>query len=408
MLQRIHLFALVLAFVAASCTKTAAPEVAKKESGPVAVKTATAKPRVVKRTVESVGTLYPMDETIISAEIDGRVDRVEVDLGDIVKVGQPLVHIGDEEQKYLLAQNEAQLRSSLERLGLTKETDRVQDVKTTPDVRRAEAELFEAEQRYKRTRDLRDQGIGPQADLDQAQARFNAAKATYDATVNQTRNLIAEVERFKAVVDLQRKKLRDTTVYAPFAASVKERQVTVGQYVRANTPLLVMVKTDPLRLRLDVPERMAPWIKVGQIATVEIEAYEGQTFTGKIWRVSPTVDQAKRTFVAEALIDNPGMRLKPGSYARARIPTDKSENIVLLPNRAVQYVLGSNKAYVIKDGTIDAREVKIGERFEDEVEILEGVELGEVVATSNLMRLDTGSQVRVDNNAAPAKKPASE
>ncbi len=399
MFQRIHLIALVLAFVAASCTKTAAPEVAKKEAGPVAVKTATAKPKVIKRTVESVGTLYPMDETIISAEIDGRVDRVEVDLGDIVKVGQPLVHIGDEEQKYLLAQNEAQLRSSLERLGLTKETDRVQDVKTTPDVRRAEAELFEAEQRYKRTRDLRDQGIGPQADLDQAQARFNAAKATYDATVNQTRNLIAEVERFKAVVDLQRKKLRDTTVYAPFAASVKERQVTVGQYVRANTPLLVLVKTDPLRLRLDVPERMAPWIKVGQIATVEIEAYEGQTFTGKIWRVSPTVDQAKRTFVAEALIENPGMRLKPGSYARARIPTDKAENIVLLPNRAVQYVLGSNKAYVIKEGTIEAREVKIGERFENEVEILEGVELGEVVATSNLMRLDTGSQVRVENGA---------
>ena len=80
--------------------------------------------------------------------------------------------------------------------------------------------------------------------------------AAYDSTVNQTRNLIQEVERFKAIVDLQRKKLRDTSVYAPFAASVKERQVTVGQYVRANTPLIVLVKTDPLRLRLDVPERM--------------------------------------------------------------------------------------------------------------------------------------------------------
>ena len=404
MLRHITPFVLALLVLLTSCNKEQKVAATKKESGPLKVRAVTATQRVVKRSVESVGTLFPLDETIVSAEIDGRVDRVDVDLGDFVNKGQVMVHISDEEQRYLLAQNEAQLRSSLERLGLTKDTDRVQDVKTTPDVRRAEADLQEAEQRFKRTRELRDQGIGPQADLDQAQARFNSAKAGYDATVNQTRNLVQEVERFKAIVDLQRKKLRDTTVYAPFAASVKERQVTVGQYVRANTPLIVLVKTDPLRLRLDVPERMAPWVKVGQIAQVEVEAFEGQKFNGKIWRVSPSVDQAKRTFIAEALIDNPGMRLKPGSYAKARIPTDKSETIVLLPNRAIQYVLGSNKAYVIKDDTIEAREVKIGERFETEIEILEGVAAGETVATTNLPRLDTGSKVTIDTSAMVSQK----
>jgi RND family efflux transporter MFP subunit len=404
MLRHILPFVLALLVLLTSCNKEQKVAATKKESGPLKVRAVTATERVVKRSVESVGTLFPLDETIVSAEIDGRVDRVDADLGDFVNKGQVMVHISDEEQRYLLAQNEAQLRSSLERLGLTKDTDRVQDVKTTPDVRRAEADLQDAEQRYKRTRELRDQGIGPQADLDQAQARYNSAKAGYDATVNQTRNLVQEVERFKAIVDLQRKKLRDTTVYAPFAASVKERQVTVGQYVRANTPLIVLVKTDPLRLRLDVPERMAPWVKVGQIAQVEVEAFEGQKFNGKIWRVSPSVDQAKRTFIAEALIDNPGMRLKPGSYAKARIPTDKSETIVLLPNRAIQYVLGSNKAYVIKDDTIEAREVKIGERFETEIEILEGIAAGETVATTNLPRLDTGSKVIIDTTAMVSQK----
>lgn len=398
---------IVLFLSLTGCNKEAAAPAARKESGPLKVKAAEAREKVIKRTVESVGTLFPLDETIVSAEIDGRVDRVDVDLGDFVNKGQMMVHISDEEQRYLLAQNEAQLRSSLERLGLSKETDRVQDVKTTPDVRRAEADLFDAEQRYKRTRELRDQGIGAQADLDQAQARFNSAKAGLDSVVNQTRNLIQEVERFKAVVDLQRKKLRDTTVYAPFAASIKERQVTVGQFVRANTPLMTLVKTDPLRLRLDVPERMAPWVKVGQVAQVEVEAFEGQKFNGKIWRVSPTVDQAKRTFVAEALINNPGMRLKPGSYARARIPTDKAETIILLPSRAVQYVLGSNKAYVIKEGVIEAREIKVGERFDGEVEILEGISAGETVATTNLPRLDTGSKVEIDT-APPVPEKKSE
>lgn len=390
---------LALLVLLCACKKEEKVAAVKKDSGPIGVTVAEARQRVVKRNVESVGTLFPYDETIVSAEIDGKVDVVKVDLGDVVTKGQLMIHIMDEEQRYLLAQNEAQLRQSIERLGLSKETDRVQDIKQTPDVRKAEADLYDAEQRFKRTRELRDQGIGAQADLDGAQARFNSAKAGYDATINQTRNLVQEVERFKAIVDLQRKKLRDTNVYAPFAGSIKERQVTIGAYVRANTPLLTLVKTDTLRLRMDVPERMSPWIKVGQVAQVEIEAFEGQTFTGKIWRVSPTVDQSKRTFVAEALIDNPGSRLKAGSYARAKIPTDKSENIVLVPSKAVQYVLGSNKVYVVKDGTIDAREVKLGDRFETEVEILDGIQSGDLVATSNLPRLDTGSKVKVDSSA---------
>ena len=390
---------LLLGLLVACKKEEKAAAAAKKDSGPLAVAVAEAHQRSVKRSVESVGTLYPYDETIISAEIDGKVDQVKVDLGDVVTKGQLMIHIMDEEQRYLLAQNEAQLRQSLERLGLSKETDRVQDIRQTPDVRKAEADLFDAEQRFKRTRELRDQGIGPQADLDQAQARFNSAKAGYDSTINQTRNLVQEVERFKAIVDLQRKKLRDTNVYAPFAASVKERQITIGAYVRANTPLLTLVKTDLLRLRLDVPERMSPWIKVGQVAQVEVEAFEGQAFNGKVWRVSPTVDQSKRTFIAEALIDNPNGRLKAGSYARAKIPTDKVENIVLIPGKAVQYILGSNKVYVVKDGTIEARDVKLGDRFDAEVEILEGVQSGEIVATSNLPKLDTGSKVKVE--AAP-------
>lgn len=202
-------------FFFASCQKEQKAAVAKKESGPLKVRSAEARERVIKRNVESVGTLFAFDETIISAEIDGKVDEVKADLGDNVAKGQILVKISDEEQRYLLAQNEAQLRSSLERLGLTKDTDRVQDVRQTPDVRRAQADLDDAEQRFKRTRELRDQGIGAQADLDQAQSRFNSAKANYDATINQTRNLIQEVERFKAVVDLQRKSCATPTSTPP-------------------------------------------------------------------------------------------------------------------------------------------------------------------------------------------------
>jgi len=385
--------------------------VAKKEAGgPVQIRVASVRPKQIQRIVESVGTLFPFDEVLVSAEIEGKVDQVNVDLGDSVTAGQVLVHVSDEEQRYLLAQNEAQLAQSLERLGLKNEKERIKDVKETPDVRRAAADLTEARQRFERSKNLVEQGIGAKIELDSATARLQAAQASFDATINQTRNMIQEVERFKAQVDLQRKKLRDTTVRAPFAAFVKDRQVAVGQYVRPNAPLITLVKTDPIRLRLEVPERMAPWIKNGQIAEVVIEAFADRKFSGKVWRIAPTVDQSKRTFVVEALITNPGGQLKPGSYARARVPTDKNERIVVIPFRAVNYVLGSNKAYVVNSGVIEAREVKLGDRFDQQVEIIEGLQEGEEVATGPLARLDTGTKVAVvgKDETAVAERKASE
>lgn len=386
---------IVLLLAIAGCTKKE-DAVVKKGSDVVDVQVATVSSRQSARVVETIGTLFPYDETVVSAEIDGRVDEVKADLGDTVRQGDILVHISDEEQRYLVAQNEAQLRQSLERLGLKDEHDKLKDVKDAPDTRKAEAELYDAQTRFQRQKLLSDTGIGAPADLDQAQARFRAAQAAYDSTVFATRNLIQEVERFKAVLDLQRKKLRDTSVRAQFNGAVKERTVNVGQYVRVNTPLFTLVKIDPLRLKLEVPERMAPWVRTGQVVEVSLEAFEGRTFQGRIWRISPTVDQSKRTFVVEALVDNPAGKLKPGSYARARVPTQKIEKTMMVPAKAVNYVFGSNKVFVVKSGVIEAKDVKTGDRFDADIEIVEGgIEEGQQVAVTQLQKLDTGVRVRV-------------
>jgi RND family efflux transporter MFP subunit len=385
---------LVLMALSAGCSRQQ-PVQAKQDSGPIAIQVAPVVVKQVRRVVESVGTLYPYDETVVSAEIDGRVDKVEVDLGDPVTMGQVMVHISDEEQRYLLTQNESQLRQSLGRLGLKDENDKVKDIRDTPDPRRAQADLTDAEQHYQRARKMFEQGIAAQADLDQAQARYKAAQAAYDSILNQTRNLVSEVERTKAVLDMQRKKLRDTSVRAPLNGFVKEKQVTVGQYVRVNTPLMTLVKTDPIRLRIEIPERMAPWIKNGQTVDVSMEAFPDKTFEGRIWRISPTVDQSKRTFIAEALIPNASGALKPGSYARARVPTGKTDRVRLVPAKAVNYVFGANKVYVVNAGKVEAREVKVGDRFDQDVEILDGIQDGEQVAITKINLLDTGSKVRI-------------
>jgi RND family efflux transporter MFP subunit len=355
----------------------------------------------MRRAVESIGTFFPFDEVVVSAEIDGKVMKVNADLGDTVSQGQVLVQLSDEEQRFLLAQNEAQLRQALERLGLRNENDKVTDILSTPEVRRAKADLTDAEQRYQRSQGLAVQGIGAASDRDAAMARLQSAQAAYDATLNQTRNSIEEVERTRAVVELQRKKLRDTNVSAPFDGQIKERAVTQGQFVRANTPLYTVVKISPLRLRIEIPERMAPWIKNGQIVDIAVEAFPDRKFTGKLWRISPTVDQSKRTFIAEALVENPQGLLKAGSYAKAHIETQKVDEVNIVPERAVAYILGVNKAFVVKDGEVESRDVKTGDHLDDGVEILGGLEQGEEVATTQTQRLDTGMKVTIATGPEP-------
>ncbi len=384
-------------FCMTACNKQA-PVQAKQDSAPVKISATPVSARNVTRAVQSVGTMFPFDEAVISAEIEGRVIEVNADLGDSLAKGAVLLRISDEEQKYLLQQNEAALRMTLERVGLKNENDRITNILEASEVRRAQADLFDAEQRYNRTKSLVDQGIGSQSDYHQAQARFNSARASYDQSINTVRNLLQDIERQKAAVQLQRKKLRDAVVYAPFAGSVKERQIAVGTFVRANTPLFTLVKTDPIRLRLEVPERFAPWVKVGQIMDVRVEAFQDRKFSGKVWRISPTVEQTKRTFVVEALVENPRNELKPGSYARATLPTEKTEHILTVPVKSVIYLFGANKTFAIRNGnTIEAKEVKLGDRFDDQVEILEGLQEGDMVATSGLSRLDTGTKVAVSN-----------
>src|SRR5438132_5231824 len=173
-----YLFVGALLLSLYGCSKQQ-PVQAKQEPGPIAIEVAPVVVRQVQRIVESVGTLFPYDESVISAEIDGRVDQVKVDLGDRVAAGAVMVHIADEEQRYLLTQNEAQLRQSLERLGLKDENERIADIKATPDIRRAQADLTDAEQRYARAKSLTQQSIGSRQDLDAAEAHYHAMHATY-------------------------------------------------------------------------------------------------------------------------------------------------------------------------------------------------------------------------------------
>ncbi|HET8647120.1 MAG TPA: efflux RND transporter periplasmic adaptor subunit, partial [Vicinamibacteria bacterium] len=194
------------------------------------------------------------------------------------------------------------------------------------------------------------------------------------------RNLQAQAAGRSASVALADKKLRDTLIRAPFAGQVKERLVSPGQYVRVQTPVMAIVDNDPLRVRLKVPERMAGWVAVGQAVRVQVEAYPGRSFQGKLSRLSPSVDPQTRAFDVEALLENADGLLKPGFFARATIASSHVDTALLVPEEALRYLYGVYKVYTVEKGALKETEVKLGARDGGEAEVVDGIKDGARVA----------------------------
>jgi RND family efflux transporter MFP subunit len=381
-----------------SCSKTSGKAVDTASPRPISVRALPVEQKQIRRNVESVGSLFPLDEVTVSSEVEGRVEQVLVDVGDHVSAGQTIVKVVPTELQLTLDQQRASLQQARARLGLSDKGEAFKDVRGAPEVKKAAADLADAEQKYLRAKTLFEQGLLPKQNFDEADSRNNAARAAYDLAVQTVENLRAALAQSSAATAFAQKKVSDSIIRAPFAGQVKERSVTQGQYLKVQTPVMVIVNIDPMRVRLRVPEKMAAWVKTGQEVTVSVEAYPDRRFTGKISRINPSVDQQTRAFEVEALIDNREALLKPGFFVKATIPSSFVVEALFVPQDALLYVYGVYKVFVIAGNTLKEREVKIGERAGDEVEIAEGLAPGERIALSTKGQdLKDGAIVEVAN-----------
>jgi RND family efflux transporter MFP subunit len=332
------------------------------------------------RNVESVGSLFALEEVTVSSEVDGRVDEVLVDTGDHVERGQPLVNVSTTELKLALDQQRALYQQARARLGITGESDDLKNVIDAAEVKKAAADLKEAQEIYKRSQMLLEKQLLPRQDFDQTEARLHAATAAYDLAVQSVQNLRAQLPQYRAAVELAEKKLRDAVIRAPFKGQVKERVVAPGQYLKVQTPVMIIVSMDPLRVRLKIPEMMAGWIRAGEGIHVSVEAYPDKTFSGKLTRTNPVVDPQSRSFEVEALLENSEGLLKPGFFVKARIPSGKVDRVLAVPRDALQYSYGVYKVCLIQGDVLKETEVKIGELAGEDAEIVSGVSTADLIA----------------------------
>jgi len=310
----------------------------------------------MERVLRAVGSLLPHEDAAIAAQVAGRIERLDVDLGDRVVAGQELALI-DTAAYAALAQRSA------------------------ANLARAVAAAEAAARDLARIRALHDEGITSAGDLDRAVSAAQTAAAEVKA---------AEAADAVARLDLARSRVR-----APFAAEVAERRLGPGSYASVGTPILRLVRTDPLRLRLEVTERDATAVRVGQPVRLRVEGDDAE-HAGRLTRVAPLVGIDDRMLRVEADVPRQGA-LRPGLFARAEIVVGAEEPSLAVPAAALLTFAGIDKVVVIVDGRAAERSVTTGRRGPDWVEIVDGLDAGATVVLEP-GGLRTGDPVRAEGD----------
>ncbi len=276
-----------------------------------------------------------------------------------------------------------------------KDPQHLPDPENTPDVRRASAELAQADSAFKRASELLRRELISQQNFDDAQAELQTKRAGYEVALQNARNLSASIQASEAAMKLSDRELRDTNIRAPFDGYVERRLINLGELVKTQMPVMSIVRLDPLKVIAEIPERMAPWIDNGRPVDLLVDAYPGRTFSGKVTRISPAVNTGTRAFPFEAVVPNSDGALKPGTFARVHVESGKVDEVLTLPFSALQYRYGVNRVFVVAGDRLEMRELQVGERLGDRIEVTSGVKPGERVAVTDVETLNGGELVAV-------------
>ena len=362
------------------------------QQGPRQVHVETAEVRDVRRAVDVVGTLAAREDVIVSAEVAGRVAALRRDLGDRVEKDEVLVELDHEKAQYGVEAQRAALAQARAKYGAS-ETGDLPALERVPEVVSATAQLADARQRLERAKGLAARSLISTSDLDDAQTRFDTAAAAHEQALASARQLRADIEAKASALRLAERDLRDTVIRAPFQSFVAERLVSLGQYVQPQTPVMRIVQLHPLKVTAEVPEKFAPWIGIGRDVTVRVDAFPAETFKGRIVRIGPSVNLKSRAFAIEGEVPNPDGRLKPGTFARLQITTDHVDRAITIPAAAVQSRYGTNRVFLVQNGVLEGREVVLGDRLGDRVEVTGGLDAGTAVVAGDVEQLADGMKV---------------
>jgi membrane fusion protein, multidrug efflux system len=310
---------------------------------------AEAKPMQIRESVRAVGTLVANESITVVGELPLRLVKVHVAEGADVEAGELLFELDD-----------AELRAELAAL----------------DARR---ELAAKTVERQRSLIAEDRKALSQQSFDQAQA---------------------ELRQMEAQIAALRVTLGKTRIRAPFAGTVGLRRVSEGAWVTPETPLTTLSDTARLKVDFALPERYAPTVHAGQSFRFHVEG-RPQEFTGTVAALEPAIDAGTRSLRVRGVTENPDGVLRPGAFVTVELLLEETGAGVAVPAQALVPSAQGFAVFVLEDGRAALRAVEIGVRSADSVQVLRGLAPGETVLTTNLLRLQPGAAVELEDGAAP-------
>jgi len=308
--------------------------------------------------LSAVGSVSPVQGTIVSTELGGTVSEIGFQNGTVAKKGDLLVKLD-------ASQEEALLRSA-----------------------EAEVELSRAD--LERTRGLATKKVVSSSDLDAAESKFR---------------------RLTAVVDQMQSNIRKKTIVAPFDGQLGIRQVNVGQMINSGQPVVALQSLDPVFADFALPQQHFAKLSAGLEVRVTTDAVPGRVFNGKLTAVNSMVDVATRNVTVQATLENPDHVLRPGMFAKLEVELPEKHKTLVVPGSAISYAPFGDSVFVIekkkdeKTGkelqTIRQQFVRVGEARGDFVAITDGLKPNETIVSTGVFKLRNSMPVTINNDLAP-------
>lgn len=328
-----------------------------------------AEKRQLKPYIESVGTLYPDEEVVVSAEIEGILKDIRGDEGVFVNRGQIIAVIDDTDYELEVKRAEALLKQ-------------------------AEATLANTKLEYQRKESLYKEQLVTQQQFDDVKTRLSLAEA--------------DVDKAKATLSLAKHKHFKTRVLSPITGIIKTRHVEKGNLVKNGSPLFTLIRNNPLKMNFTIAEKDLPKLKAGQQVKLKVDAYPEKEFNGTLSIIYPSFEERTRSLKVEAKISNNDGLLKPGMFAHVVLFTGAAQDKIVIPSTSLLYEGESIKVFVVEGEIAKERFVKTGQKYKIDIprdnhekvtvehtEIVEGLKEDEIVVTVGQQGLYDGAKVKI-------------
>lgn len=310
---------------------------------PVNVTAYIVKPEKLDNKIFISGTLLSNEEVILMPEVAGKILSIAFKEGSVVKKGDLLVKINDEDLQAQLRKLQLQEKLASEKEGRQKKLLTINGV----------------------------------------------SQEEYDASLTQLNSIAADI-------DVLRAQISKTQITAPFNGTVGLKNISEGSYVTPGTPIAAMQQTYPMKLDFYVPEKYAELVKVNGKLTFTTEV-GNEKHDAVVMAIEPKVEAATRTIQVRAKTENKGGNLFSGSFVRIEFSLEESENALMIPTESIIPILKGQKVFVARGGKAEEVKVETGLRSENKVQILSGLSVGDTVIATGIMQLKAGSQLNISS-----------